>query len=55
MIEELTAEGLPLLEPYLSSSIKIKESHEASRPMIHLEPRHKLTQEFLALHDALVE
>lgn len=53
MVDELIAEGLPVLSPYLSASVRMKESHELSRPMIHLDPQHKLTQEFVALHDAL--
>ena len=53
LVQELIDEGLPVLQPYLSASIKIKESHELSRPMVHLDPRHKLTQEFVALHEAL--
>ncbi|MEY2686528.1 MAG: hypothetical protein RL375_726, partial [Pseudomonadota bacterium] len=53
LVGELIAEGLPVLQPYLSSSVKIKESHERALPMIHLDPRHKLTQELVALHDAL--
>nr|WP_297357239.1 ParA family protein [uncultured Caldimonas sp.] len=53
LVQELIDEGLPVLQPYLSASVKIKESHEQSRPMIHLDPKHKLTQEFLALHEAL--
>ncbi len=53
LVQELIDEGLPVLQPYLSSSVKIKESHQLARPMVHLEPRHKLTQELLALHDAL--
>lgn len=52
-VQELVDEGLPVLEPYLSASVKIKESHEQSRPMIHLDPRHKLTLEFLALYERL--
>jgi chromosome partitioning protein len=52
-VQELIAEDLPVLEPYLSASVKIKESHELSTPMIHLDPRHKVTQEFLALYAAL--
>ena len=52
-VQELIDEGLPVLKPFLSSSVKIKESHELSKPMIHFEPRHKLTQEFVALHDSL--
>lgn len=53
VVQELIAEGLPVLAPYLSASVKIKESHEQAKPMIHLEPRHKLSQEFVALHDSL--
>lgn len=54
LVQELIAEGLPVLQPYLSASVKIRESHEQSLPMIFMEPRHKLTQEFVALHDALL-
>lgn len=53
VVQELIAEGLPVLAPYLSASVKIKESHEQAKPMIHLEPKHKLSQEFVALHDTL--
>jgi len=53
VVQELIDEGLPVLSPYLSSSVRIKESHEQSKPMIHLDPRHKLTLEFVTLHDAL--
>ena len=53
LVQELIDEGLPVLEPYLSSSVKVKESHQLARPMIRLDPRHKLTQELVALHDAL--
>jgi chromosome partitioning protein len=52
-VQALRDEGLPVLEPSLSASVKIRESHELARPMIHLEPGHKLTQELVALHDAL--
>jgi len=52
-VQELIDEGLPVLQPYLSASVKIKESHELARPMIHLDPRHKLTAELLALYAAL--
>ena len=53
MVDELIAEGLPVLQPYLSSSVRIRESHEQSLPMIYLDPQHKLTQAFVALHAAL--
>jgi chromosome partitioning protein len=52
-VQELVEEGLPVLAPYLSASVKVKESHELSRPMVHLDPRHKLTQEFVALYASL--
>lgn len=53
LVQELLDEGLPVLQPYLGSSVKIKESHQMARPMVYLDPRHKLTQEFIALHDGL--
>jgi chromosome partitioning protein len=53
IVNELIAEGLPVLEPYLPSSIRVRESHELSLPMIYLDPGHKLTQALVALHAAL--
>ena len=52
-VQELIDEGLPVRQPYLRASVKIKESHELARPMIHLDPRHKLTQEYVALFESL--
>ncbi|MBL8446218.1 MAG: ParA family protein [Zoogloeaceae bacterium] len=53
VVKELIDEGLPVLQPYLSASVRIKESHEQAKPMIHLDPRHKVSQEFIALHESL--
>jgi chromosome partitioning protein len=53
LIDELVAEGLPVMPDYLSHTIKMRESHEASVPMIHLAPRHKLSREFVNLFCAL--
>jgi chromosome partitioning protein len=53
VVQELRDEGLPVLEAALSSSVKVKESHEAAQPLIHFAPAHKLTQEFTALYDLL--
>ena len=53
LVQELIDEGLPVLQPYLSASVKIKESHERALPMLHLDARHKLTLEYVALHAAL--
>ncbi|MEO8278308.1 MAG: ParA family protein [Ideonella sp.] len=53
LVQELIDEGLPVLQPYIGASVRIRESHELATPMIYLDPRHKLTQELVALHDAL--
>ena len=42
-----------MLQPYLPSSVKIRESHEQSLPMIYMDPNHKLTQALVALHGVL--
>ena len=53
LVDEMKAEGLPMLDSKLSSSIAIRESHDRSLPMIHLDARHKLSMEFLALYREL--
>lgn len=53
LVNELIKEGLPVLATCLSSSVKVKESHEQSLPLIHLAPTHKLTQEYQALYKEL--
>ncbi len=53
LLEELIAEDLPLLPIYLSASVKMRESHQQSKPLIHMAASHKLTQQFVELHDLL--
>jgi chromosome partitioning protein len=53
LVEELKAEGLPMMPTPLSSSVIMKESHEKSLPLIHLAPKHKLSEEYVALYEAL--
>lgn len=53
VVAELKEEGLPVLANMISSSVRIKESHEQAKPMIHLDPSHKITQEFIRLFDEL--
>jgi len=53
LVDALIAEGLPVLQPYLPSSVRIRESHEQSLPMIHLDPKHKLSLALVELHDVL--
>lgn len=55
IVEGLINDGLPVLSTRLSSSVKIRESHHSSTPMIFLSPTHKLTQEFQALYDEISE
>lgn len=52
-VEQLAKEKFKLLKPYISTSIKIKESHAQSLPLIYLAPRHKVTQQFIDLHKVL--
>ena len=53
LVAQLKEEGLPVLEPYLSTSVKVRESHQLALPLIHLDPRHALSQAFEALFLAL--
>ena len=53
LVNELISEGHPVLKTCLSSSVKVKESHEQAMPLIHMAPNHKLTQEYEALYDEL--
>jgi chromosome partitioning protein len=53
VVQELRDEKLPVLNTLLSSSVKIKESHQQAKPMVHLDAGHKLTVEFNALYDEI--
>lgn len=53
VVQELKDEGLPILDAFLSSSVKMRESHDKGLPLIHMAPKHKLTEEFVALFDLL--
>lgn len=53
LVDELIVEQLPVLNAYISTSVKVKESHHASTPLIHFEPKHKVTQEFCQLYQEL--
>lgn len=55
ILNELKQEGFPLFETKLSSSVKIKESHYESLPMIFFDKKHKLSKEFENLYRELNE
>jgi len=53
IVEEIINDGQPVLPVYLSSSVKMRESHECFRPLIHMAPTHALTQQFCQLFELL--
>lgn len=55
LVDSLAEEGLPILGSYLSASVVMRESHGQATPLIHMAPKHKLTQEFQALHQELID
>jgi chromosome partitioning protein len=52
LVDELKGEGLPVLEPYISQSVKVRESHQRARPLPYLAPGHKLAGQFEELYAA---
>ena len=53
LLDELIEEELPVLPVYLSASVKMRESHQQSKPLVHMAPSHKLTQQFVELFQLL--
>ena len=53
LVNELKNEGKPVLAQPISSSVKVKESHERHLPLIHLDKSHRVSQEYLELYDSL--
>jgi chromosome partitioning protein len=53
LVAELVDEGLPVLDVKLSASVKMKESHQNSKPLIYFAPKHNLTQQFIDLEAIL--
>ncbi|TQV72209.1 ParA family protein [Aliikangiella marina] len=53
LIEELKQEKFPIVDAFLSSSVKMKESHRVQKPLINYAPKHKLTQQFIELYQVL--
>ncbi len=53
IIQELLSENYQVLPVYVAQSIKMKESHQARKPLIKLAPKHKLTVSLIELHQHL--
>lgn len=54
LVEELAGEGRPILEPHISQSVKVRESHQAATPLPYLARTHKVTRQFEELYDSIV-
>ncbi len=55
LVEELTEEGLPVLEPCISGSVKVRESHQEAKPLPYLAPKHKLSGQFTDLWHSITK
>ncbi|WOD26502.1 ParA family protein [Alloalcanivorax xenomutans] len=53
LVAQLQEEGLPILNSRLSASVAMRESHDKALPLVHWNPRHKLTDEYRALYREL--
>ncbi|MHC4977273.1 MAG: ParA family protein [Planctomycetota bacterium] len=53
LVDELRSEGMPVLEPFINQSVKVRESHERHRPLAYLAPSHKVTGQFRELWETL--
>ncbi len=52
-VEELKKAKFKLLKPFISTSVKVKESHAQKTPLVFLDARHKVTQEFTDLYKSI--
>jgi len=53
LVEELETRGLPVIQPFISSTVKIRETHRACKPLIHYAPKHKVSRQFVELYENL--
>jgi chromosome partitioning protein len=50
-VDELVEAKFTLIKPFISSSVKVKESHAAHTPLVFLDSKHKITLEFVELYE----
>ena len=53
LIQEIKSFNIPILESYLSSSVKMKISHAIQTPLVYMDRTHKLTQQFIRLYELI--
>lgn len=52
-VEEIRTSKLRVMEPFISTSVKVKESHHCKKPLVFLDPKHKLSQQFSELYKSM--
>jgi len=53
IVNELIAEGFPVLSEYIGQSVKMRESHQEKKPLILMAPKHKLTLSLIGIFELL--
>lgn len=53
VVQDLMEQGYPIFNTKLSPSVIMKQSHEENRPLIFMDNKHKLTQQFIQLYHEL--
>jgi len=53
LVDDLRTSKLPVLDAFLGQSVKIRESHQAGRPLVRLAPRHRRSRQFESLFLAI--
>lgn len=53
LVAQLKEQNLPVLEPFLSSSVKVKESHSAQTPLPFYAASHKVARQIAELFEGL--
>lgn len=53
LVAQLREEGLPVLEPYLGATVKVRESHQQHQPLVSYMPQHKVSEQFRSLWETI--
>lgn len=53
VVQSLIKEGLPVFDNKLSPSVLMKQSHHENLPLVHLNNKHKLSEQFMALFNEM--
>ena len=55
LVDELENSPYPVVPVKLTSSVKMRESHQQNKPLIYLDPSHNLTRQFVAVYDSIID